>query len=107
MYSKLSHALNVLFPLEAIEMAVIVKGCRTHAAGVRQLNTTIDILSALSDPQPYRGRALPGARRPPGAFIRQRSRIGHAMRTLDEPLRALFAWHGVLESDLAMPLDDH
>jgi len=28
------------------------------------------------------------------------------MRTLEEPLLALYAWHGDLESDLVMPLDD-
>jgi hypothetical protein len=48
----------------------------------------------------------PWRRRPPGAFILHPSRIGHAMRTLEEPLLALYAWHGVLESDMEMPLDD-
>ena len=72
---------------------------------------------------PWRGRALsrsrrhggtaewqrgdaPWVRRPPGAVILHRSQIGHAMRSLDEPLPALYAWHGDLESDLVIPLDD-
>jgi hypothetical protein len=52
------------------------------------------------------GTAEPWARRPPGAFIPHPSRIDHALRTAEEPLLALFSWHVVLESDLAMPLDD-
>jgi hypothetical protein len=48
----------------------------------------------------------PWVRRLPGAFILHTSRIGHAMRSGEEPLFALYAWHGVLESDLVMPLDD-
>jgi hypothetical protein len=28
------------------------------------------------------------------------------MRTGEQPMLALFAWHGVLKSDLSMPLDD-
>jgi hypothetical protein len=52
------------------------------------------------------GTVDPWGRRSPGAFILHPSRIDHALRTAEEPLLALFAWHGVLESDLAMPLDD-
>ena len=54
----------------------------------------------------WRRGDAPWVRRPPGAVILHRSQIGHAMRSLDEPLLALYAWHGDLESDLVMPLDD-
>lgn len=72
----------------------------THA------HTAVELYLVLGGTAEWQRGAEPWARRPPGAFILHPSRIGHAMRTLDEPLLALFAWHGVLESDLEMPLDD-
>jgi len=39
--------------------------------------------------------------RPPGSFILHPSRMAHAMETDEEPLLALYAWHGSLEPDVA------
>jgi hypothetical protein len=69
-------------------------------------HSAVELYLVLGGRAEWRCGAEPWARRPPGAFILHPSRIGHAMRTLDEPLLALFAWHGILESDLEMPLDD-
>jgi mannose-6-phosphate isomerase-like protein (cupin superfamily) len=72
----------------------------THA------HSAVELYLVLGGTAEWQRGAEPWARRPPGAFILHPSRIGHAMRTTEEPLLALFAWHGVLESDLVMPLDD-
>jgi hypothetical protein len=72
----------------------------THA------HSAVELYLVLGGTAEWRRGAEPWTRRPPGAFILHPSRIDHAMRTATEPLLALFAWHGVLESDLAMPLDD-
>ena len=69
-------------------------------------HSAVELYLVLGGTAEWQRGAEPWARRPPGAFILHPSRIGHAMRTFDEPLLALFAWHGVLESDLVMPLDD-
>ncbi len=72
----------------------------THA------HSAVELYLVLGGTAEWQRGAEPWARRPPGAFILHPSRIGHAMRTGEQPLLALFAWHGVLESDLEMPLDD-
>ncbi len=38
--------------------------------------------------------------RPPGSFILHPSRMVHAMESHEEPLLAVYAWHGSIESDL-------
>lgn len=72
----------------------------THA------HSAVELYLVLGGAAEWQRGAEPWTRRPPGAFILHPSRIGHAMRTGEQPLLALFAWHGVLESDLEMPLDD-
>ncbi len=69
-------------------------------------HTAVELYLVLGGAAEWRRGDEPWVLRPPGAFILHRSQIGHAMRTLDEPLLALYAWHGDLESDLVMPLDD-
>ncbi len=77
-----------------------------HTLYPSHAHSAVELYLVLGGTAEWQRGAEPWARRPPGAFILHPSRIGHAMRSLDEPLLALFAWHGVLESDLAMPLDD-
>ncbi len=77
-----------------------------HTLYPSHAHSAVELYLVLGGSAEWQRGAEPWARRPPGAFILRPSRIGHAMRTLDEPLLALFAWHGVLKSDLAMPLDD-
>ncbi len=69
-------------------------------------HTAVELYLVLGGTAEWRRGDEPWVLRPPGAFILHRSQIGHAMHTLDEPLLALYAWHGDLESDLVMPLDD-
>ncbi len=69
-------------------------------------HTAVELYLVLGGTAEWQRGTEPWVRRPPGAFILHRSQIGHAMRTLEEPLLVLYAWHGDLESDLVMPLDD-
>ncbi len=69
-------------------------------------HTAVELYLVLGGTAEWQRGTEPWTRRPPGAFILHRSEIGHAMRSLEEPLLALYAWHGDLESDLVMPLDD-
>ncbi len=69
-------------------------------------HTAVELYLVLGGTVEWQRGDEPWVLRPPGAFILHRSQIGHAMRTLKEPLLALYAWHGDLESDLVMPLDD-
>ncbi len=73
----------------------------THA------HSAVELYLVLGGTAEWQRGAEPWARHPPGAFILHPSRIDHAMRSAAQPLLALFAWHGVLESDLVMPLDDY
>ncbi len=69
-------------------------------------HTAVELYLVLGGTAEWQRGTEPWVNRPPGTFILHPSRIGHAMRTGAEPLLALFAWHGMLESDLEMPLDD-
>ncbi len=69
-------------------------------------HTAVELYLVLGGTAEWQRGDEPWVRRPPGAFILHRSQIGHAMRSLEEPLLALYAWHGDLKSDLVMPLDD-
>lgn len=69
-------------------------------------HTAVELYLVIGGTAEWRRGAEPWSIRAPGAVILHPSRIGHAMRTRAEPLLALFAWHGVIESDLVMPLDD-
>lgn len=69
-------------------------------------HTAVELYLVLGGTAEWQRGDEPWTRRPPGRFILHPSRIGHAIRTGEEPLFALFAWHGMLESDLAMPLND-
>ncbi len=77
-----------------------------HTFYPTHFHTAVELYLVLGGSAVWRRGAEPWARRPPGAFILHSSRIDHAMRSLDQPMIALYAWHGVLESDLEMPLDD-
>jgi len=77
-----------------------------HTLYPAHAHSAVELYLVLGGSAEWRRGAEPWVRRPPGAFILHPSRIGHAMRTAEEPMLALFAWHGVLESDLVMPLDD-
>jgi hypothetical protein len=77
-----------------------------HTLYPSHAHSAVELYLVLGGTAEWQRGAEPWLRRPPGAFILHASRIGHAMRTADEPLLALFAWHGVLQSDLVMPLDD-
>lgn len=45
----------------------------------------------------------PWTPRPPGSFILHDSNMGHAMRSGEEPVLALWAWHGDLASPVVFP----
>lgn len=77
-----------------------------HTLYPSHAHSAVELYLVLGGTAEWQRGDEPWLRRPPGAFILHPSRIGHAMRTLDEPMLALFAWHGVLQSDLVMPLDD-
>ncbi len=77
-----------------------------HTLYPSHAHSAVELYLVLGGTAEWQRGAEPWARRPPGAFILHPSGIGHAMRSLDEPLLALYAWHGALESDLVMPLDD-
>jgi hypothetical protein len=77
-----------------------------HTLYPSHAHSAVELYLVLGGTAEWQRGAEPWARRPPGAFILHPSRIGHAMRSGAEPLLALYAWHGDLESDLVMPLDD-
>ena len=77
-----------------------------HTLYPSHAHSAVELYLVLGGSAEWQRGAEPWARRPPGAFILHPTRIGHAMRSGAEPLLALYAWHGVLESDLVMPLDD-
>ena len=69
-------------------------------------HTAVELYLVLGGTAEWQRGTEPWLPRPPGTFILHSSGIGHAMRTGEQPMLALFAWHGVLKSDLSMPLDD-
>ncbi len=78
-----------------------------HTLYPAHAHSAVELYLVLGGTAEWQRGAEPWLRRPPGAFILHPSRIDHAMRSAEQPLLALFAWHGVLESDLVMPLDDY
>ena len=77
-----------------------------HTLYPSHAHSAVELYLVLGGSAEWQRGAEPWVCRPPGAFILHPTRIGHAMRSGAEPLLALYAWHGVLESDLVMPLDD-
>ncbi len=77
-----------------------------HTLYPSHAHSAVELYLVFGGTAEWQRGAEPWLRRPPGAFILHPSRIGHAMRSGEEPLLALFAWHGVLKADLAMPLND-
>ncbi len=50
----------------------------------------------------WRAAARPWRRQPPGAVVHHPSGVAHAMRTLDEPLVAVWLWSGRLDEPARM-----
>jgi quercetin dioxygenase-like cupin family protein len=86
-------------PSHAIRCGLILMAPRTFYPA--HFHTAPELYYVLGGTARWRRGEETWALQPPGSFILHPSRITHAMETDEEPLLALYAWHGSLEPDVA------
>ncbi len=86
-------------PSHAMRCGLILMAPRTFYPA--HFHTATELYHVLGGTARWRRGEETWASRPPGSFILHPSRMAHAMETGEEPLLALYAWHGRLEPDVA------